>query len=97
MRIGFFPSNLRAGSHVELCRYRGEGRAMASTFLASLQNYDPKLKGHLPGSWRLMKEWNIHEVPCRAPPLTEGVLKAMVGWGVMYEYYGFVLSLLVGF
>ena len=36
---------------------QGEGRATAtrSTFLAALQDFDPKLKGNLPGSWRLMK------------------------------------------
>eukprot|EP00438_Fugacium_kawagutii_P002234 Skav227450 [mRNA] locus=scaffold2491:114911:120840:+ [translate_table: standard] len=58
----------------------GEGRAAASTFLASLQDFDPKLRGCLPNAWRLMKTWTTHEVPHRAPPLTESVLRAMVGW-----------------
>eukprot|EP00435_Cladocopium_sp_Y103_P068329 s726_g31.t1 len=76
---------------------QGEGRAMASTFMAALQDYDPKLKNNLPGSWRLMKTWSTHEVPSRAPPMTEAVLRAMVGWAVMHEHHTFALSLLVAF
>ena len=75
----------------------GEGRAAASTFLAALQDFDPKLRGHLPGSWRLMRTWTSNEIPNRAPPLTESVLKAMYGWCVFHEYFSFGLSLLVAF
>lgn len=75
----------------------GEGRATASTFLAALQDFDPKLKGSLPNSWRLMRTWTTHEVPNRAPPLTESVLRAMVGWSFLHERTTFGLSLLVAF
>ena len=83
--------------YLEFLWSEGEGRAKASTFLASLQDYDPKLKGMLPGSWRLMKAWTIHEVPVRAPPLTESVLKAMIGWAIFNDHDSFALSLFVGF
>ena len=76
---------------------QGEGRATASTFMASLQDYMPQLKHHLQGSWRLMKTWTTHEIPSRAPPMTEAVLQAMVGWAVTKEHYTFALSLLVAF
>ena len=75
----------------------GEGRACASNFLAALQDFDPKLKGALPSSWRLMKAWTVNEVPNRAPPMTDAVLKAMVGWSFFHEYYTFGLSLLLCF
>ena len=75
----------------------GEGRATASTFLAALQDHLPKLRHNLPASWRLMKTWSIHEVPARAPPLTEAVLRAMVGWAVTQGHATFGLSLLVAF
>ena len=75
----------------------GEGRATASTFLAALQDSDPKLKGSLQCSWRLMKTWTINEVPNRAPPLTLMTLKAMVGWAWLHEHFGFGLGLLIGF
>ena len=83
--------------YLEFMWSEGEGRAMASTFLAALQDLDPKLKGALPGSWRLLKTWAVHEVPVRAPPITESVLTGMIGWAVFHEHFGFALSLLVGF
>ena len=75
----------------------GEGRASASNCLAALQDFDPKLRGNLPMSWRLIKAWNTHEIPARAPPLTDAVLKAMVGWSFFHDHFAFGLSLLVGF
>ena len=75
----------------------GEGRACASHFLAALQDFDPQLRGKLPGSWRLMRTWTSNEIPVRAPPLTEGVLRAMVGWAIFHKHFSFGLSLLVGF
>ena len=44
-----------------------------------------------------MKTWTTNEIPCRAPPLTEPVLKAMVGWAIFNQEFAFGLSLLVGF
>ena len=83
--------------YLEYLWAQGEGRATASNFMAALQDYMPKLKNKLPGAWRLMKTWTTHETPSRAPPLTETVLKAMVGWSVTKEYYSFALSLMVAF
>ena len=83
--------------YLEVLWAQGEGRATASTFLAALQDFDPKLKHHLPGSWRLMKTWTVHETPARAPPMTEQVLRAMVGWAVLHQHETFALSLMVGF
>ena len=85
------------GDYLEYLWSEGEGRATASNFLAALQDFDPKLKGHLQISWRLMKTWTTNEVPNRPPPLTENVLKAMVGWAIFHQHFSFGLSLLVGF
>ena len=68
--------------YLEYLWAQGEGRATASNFMAALQDYMPKLKHNLPGSWRLMKTWTTHEVRTRAPPLSEPVLQAMVGRAV---------------
>ena len=83
--------------YLEYLWAQGEGRATASTFMAALQDHQPKLKHNLPGSWRLMKTWSTHEIPARAPPMTESVLRAMVGWSVTQGHETFGLSLLVGF
>ena len=75
----------------------GASRAEASNFLAGIQDFDPKLKHNLPGSWRLMKTWTVNELPSRAPPLSEALLQAMVGWARFHSFHSFGLSLLVGF
>ena len=85
------------GDYLEHLWADGEGRAAASNFLAALQDFDPKLRGQLPMSWRLMRTCATNEVPNRALPLTEAVLKAMVGWAFFHEHHKFGLSLLVAF
>ena len=83
--------------YVEHLWSTGCSRAESSNFLAGLQDFDPKLKHHLPGAWRLMKTWTVQETPNRAPPLSEKVLHAMVGWSRFHGHHSFGLSLLVGF
>ena len=83
--------------YLEVLWSEGEGRATASNFMAALQDLDPKLRGHLPASWRLMKTWTANEVPNRAPPMTETVLRAMVGWAIFHENFYFGLSLMIGY
>ena len=75
----------------------GEGRALASDTVAGLQDLEPHLKGGLPTVWRLLKVWNQNELPCRAPPMPEPVLHAMVGRAIFKNETMFALSLLVGF
>ena len=75
----------------------GSGRALASDTLAGLQNSDPKLRGSLPGSWRLMKAWSVNEIPNRAPPMPEHVLQSLCGWACFHNHYSFAISLLIGF
>ena len=75
----------------------GEGRALASDTVAGLQDQDAKLKGHLPGAWRLLKTWSINEVPNRAPPVPEHVVHAMAGWAFFHGHVSFGVSLLLGF
>ena len=75
----------------------GEGRGLASDTVAGIQDLDPKLKGHLALTWRLLKTWHMNEVPNRAPPLPESALFAMVGWSIFHDSPDFGLSLLLGF
>ena len=75
----------------------GEGRARANDTVAGLQDKDPKLRGCLPGSWRLLKTWSVNEIPNRAPPLPLKVLRALVGWAIFKDDLAFAVSLVVGF
>ena len=43
----------------------GQGRAHGSDCVAGLQDMDPKIRGHLPGAWRLLKTWAVNEIPNR--------------------------------
>ena len=76
---------------------QGSGRALASDTVAGLQDQDAKLRGQLPGAWRLLKTWSLNEIPSRAPPLPEHVLHAMVGWSFFNEHFSFGVSLLLGY
>eukprot|EP00438_Fugacium_kawagutii_P021703 Skav224769 [mRNA] locus=scaffold1604:630943:636934:- [translate_table: standard] len=75
----------------------GAGRALASDSVAGLQDADAKLRGHLPGSWRLLKTWAINEIPNRAPPMPVHVLHALVGWALFHQHVTFAVSLILGF
>ena len=83
--------------YLEYLWSEGEGRALASDTLAGLQDQDPALKGQLPCSWRLLKTWVSHEIPNRAPPLTEEALFTLVGRALFDSQPAFALSLLLGF
>lgn len=76
---------------------KGLGRTVASNTLAALQDSQPRLKGHLPQSWRLLKTWVTHEVPNRAPPFPLEVLETMVGYCLFKQRPLMALSLLLGF
>lgn len=75
----------------------GEGRALASDTLASLQDVSPRLRGSIPGAWRLLKAWSTNEIPNRAPPLPERVLHSLVGYYIFHRQHAMALSLLLGF
>ena len=85
------------GDYLEHLWSSGEGRGKASDTLAAIQDLQPRSKGHLPIAWRLLKAWHINEVPCRAPPLPEVCLQAMIGWAIFKEDFGFALSIMLGF
>ena len=83
--------------YVEELWSEGEGRALASDTLAAIQDSQPQARGHLTGSWRLLKTWNCNELPSRAPPLPMDLLEAMVGYALFKQEPLFALSLLVAF
>ena len=86
-----------ASDYVEHLWSTGEGRALAADTIAALQDSQPQLRGHLQGTWRLLKTWNTSEVPNRAPPMPVEVLEAMVGHAIFHGRPLFALSLLLGF
>ena len=75
----------------------GEAKAYASDVLSGLQYFVPSLKGSLKGGWRILKAWQQHELPARAPPLDVHVIRAMVGQCFKDKDIEMAALLLVGF
>ena len=75
----------------------GEGRALASDTLAALQDTSPRLRGRLPGAWRLLKTLHTNEIPNRAPPFPEKVVQSLVGYFWFHRSFALGLSTLLGF
>ena len=86
-----------AAEYLEHLWCTGAGRGLASDTLAALQDQDPRLRGLLQTSWRLLKTWHSHEIPSRAPPFPEFILQCLVGWSLFQEHFSFAVSLMVGF
>ena len=86
-----------------LCDYleelwaKGEGRALASDTLAALQDASPRLRGSIPGAWRLLRTWHANEIPNRAPPFAEKVVQSVAGYFVFHSKHALALSVLLGF
>ena len=57
----------------------GESLSLAGDTLSSLQHFQPSCKRNLPGSWKLLKTWQVHELPSRAPPFTWPTLLVILG------------------
>lgn len=86
-----------------LCEYlehlwaTGVGRGQANDTVAALQHLQPSLRGHLAGAWRLLKTWAINEIPNRAPPIPEQVVRAVAGWAFFHGHYTFGVLIVLGF
>ena len=92
-----YQLDLVVSDYLEALWALGKGRAVGSNLLAALQDAQPHLKGQLKSSWRLMKTWVTHEVPNRAPPLTQDLLHLLVGYCLFKQQPTFALSLLLAF
>lgn len=57
----------------------GESLSLAGDTLSALQHFQPSCKRRLQGGWRLLKAWQLHELPSRAPPFTWGTLLVVLG------------------
>ena len=65
--------------YIEHLWHEGEGISLAGDTISSLQHFQPSCKRHLPGAWRLLKAWQLRELPSRAPPFTLTTLYILLG------------------
>ena len=68
-----------------------------SDALSGLHYYQPWTKGLLTRSWKLFSIWRRHEVPLRAPPMTEDVMVAFSGKAYLDGNFTFATLLMLGF
>lgn len=57
----------------------GESLSLAGDTLSALQHFQPSCKRRLPGGWRCLRAWQLHELPSRAPPFTWPTLLVFLG------------------
>lgn len=57
----------------------GSSLALAGDTLSALQHFQPSCRKQLQGSWRLLKVWQLHELPARAPPFSLQILEVVLG------------------
>ena len=66
--------------YIEHLWHEGEGIALAGDTISAIQHYQPSCKRNLPGAWRLLKAWQLRELPARAPPFTLTTLHVLLGY-----------------
>ena len=85
-----------AAQYIQECWEEGESKYIAQDTLSALQHFEPQLKRRLLESWRLIRAWQQHEIPTRAPPLTPVTLALLAGW-FQQHFPELGLGLLVAF
>lgn len=65
--------------YIEFLWKEGEGISLAGDTISSIQHFQPSMKNHLQGAWRLLKTWQRNELPARAPPFTNETLAVFLG------------------
>ena len=67
---------------IELQWCRGESLGHIADALSGIHFFRPDLKGCLRQGWRMFKSWRQIEAPQRAPPLTWGIVTAIIARAV---------------
>ena len=75
----------------------GEGRSLAGDTMSAFQHYQPQLKRNLPTAWRLLGAWQRSELPSRAPPFTDEVVKAVAGLALERQWPDVAILCYVGY
>ena len=96
-----------AKSEVELdtqvCRWvrtmwrKGEPLLLIGDGLSALHFFQPWIKGKIPHSWKLFATWRRLEIPARAPPLTQRLVRAMAALEATLGHFEMSALLLLGF
>lgn len=72
--------DLQLQEFLEFLWEEGESLSLAGDTLSAVQHFQPSAKRNINGAWKLLKAWQLHELPARAPPFTWETLKILLGW-----------------
>eukprot|EP00435_Cladocopium_sp_Y103_P015411 s1282_g3.t1 len=86
----------QAADYLDWLWEEGLSLSQAADCLCALQHFQPSCRKRLPSAWRLLKVWQLHELPARAPPLTLQILEVILGRMTQVSPEA-ALGLLVGF
>ena len=75
----------------------GEPQYLVADALSGLHFYEPWTKRQLPNSWRLFSVWRKLEIPSRAPPLTEDLIRGMATYALEHDDLTWAGIFLIGF
>lgn len=75
----------------------GEPLLTIGDALSALQFHQPWTKRKLVHSWKLFSVWRKVEVPTRAPPLTQRIIRSMAAYAIAQNRWGFAMVLILGF
>lgn len=72
--------DLQLQEFLEFLWEEGESLSLAGDSLSAIQHFQPSSKRNINGAWKLLKAWQLHELPARAPPFTWETLRVLLGW-----------------
>ena len=82
---------------VERCWKQGEPLLVVGDGLSALHFYQPWTRKRIPHAWKLFRTWRRIEVPARAPPLTQKLVRSMAAFELANENLEMAVMLLLSF
>lgn len=76
---------------------KGEPLLTVGDALSALHFFQPYTKRQIPHSWKLFSVWRRIEVPARAPPLTQQLVRAMAAYELSQDNIEMSVCLILGF
>ena len=82
---------------VEQCWKKGEPLLTVGDGLSALHFYQPWTRRRLPHAWKLFRTWRRIEIPARAPPLTQQLVRSMAAFELQHDNIEMAAMLLTSF
>ena len=81
----------------EECWESGDAKSVVGYALSAVTHEIPNLRGHLKGTWSLLKTWQQHELPDRALVIVKKQVEAMIGYALREKRHDLAAAYSAGF